>query len=270
MVEKLLSEVSTKKPRGHNKRSFLARRLHNEHIKCTTTRGTGHHVKLCGRTRNSRHTCQPSACTISNILWTNKLGSSMGNRWWSFNISRGSTTSNGGASKDSGHTRHWSCDLDKQRSVPSFWSAQGHWNWVICCMCSPEAEKRNGTTFYVGKVCALNCVADIEGMMHIIWYWPKMPRGSTDAPGEWHQRYSSCVQRAWIPSREPDDWIFVGSAMTSWKNTTSTLMCTVHGVQVEKENQNSSWRGSSHSCLCISRSPNYWRREYAKYLDVRE
>ena len=102
-------------------------------------------------------------------------------------------------------------------------------------MCFPEVERSNGATFYVGKVRALNCVADAEGMMHIIWYWPKMPRGSTDAPGEWHQQYSSCMQRAWVPSREPDDWIFVSSAMTSWKNTTSTLMCMVHGVHVEKE-----------------------------------
>ena len=54
-------------------------------------------------------------------------------------------------------------------------------------MCSPESERRNGATFYVGKVRALNCVADAEGMMHVIWYWPKMLCGSTDAPGEWHQ-----------------------------------------------------------------------------------
>ena len=84
----------------------------------------------------------------------------------------------------------------------------------------------------MGKVCALNCVADAEGMMHIIWYWP---RGSTDAPGEWHQQYLSCMQRAWVSSREPDDWISVSSAMTSWKNTTNILMCMVHGVDVEKE-----------------------------------
>ena len=71
--------------------------------------------------------------------------------------------------------------------------------------------------------------------MHVIWYWPKMPRGSTNAPDEWHIRYSSCVHRAWVPSREPDDWVSVSSAMTSWKNTTSTPMCMVHGVQVEKE-----------------------------------
>ena len=72
-------------------------------------------------------------------------------------------------------------------------------------------------------------------MMHVIWYWPKMSRGSTDALGEWHQQYPSCVQCAWIPSREPDDWVSVSSAMTSWKNTSSTLICTVHRIQVEKE-----------------------------------
>ena len=62
-----------------------------------------------------------------------------------------------------------------------------------------------------------------------------MPCGSIDAPDKWHQRYSSCVQRMWVPSRELDDWVSVGSAMTSWKNTTSTLMCTVHQVHVEKK-----------------------------------
>ena len=82
-------------------------------------------------------------------------------------------------------------------------------------MCSPEAERRNGAAFYVGKVHALNYVVEAEGMMHVIWYWPKMPRGSIDALGQWHQQYSSCVQRAWVPSREPDDWISVSSAMTS-------------------------------------------------------
>ena len=51
-------------------------------------------------------------------------------------------------------------------------------------MCFPELERRSGATFYVGKVRALNCVADVEGMMHVIWYWPKMPRGSTDVPDE--------------------------------------------------------------------------------------
>ena len=102
-------------------------------------------------------------------------------------------------------------------------------------MCSPKPERRIEATFYVGKVRALNCVADVEGMMHVIGYWPKMPRDSIDSPDEWHQRYSSCVQRAWVPSREPDDWVSVNSAMTSWKSTTNTLMCMVYRVQVEKE-----------------------------------
>ena len=62
-----------------------------------------------------------------------------------------------------------------------------------------------------------------------------MLRGSIDALDEWHQQYSSCVQRAWVPSREPNDWVSISSAITSWKNTTSILMCTVHGVHVEKE-----------------------------------
>ena len=43
-------------------------------------------------------------------------------------------------------------------------------------MCSPEHERRNGATFYVGKVCALNYVANAEGIIQVIWYWPKMSR----------------------------------------------------------------------------------------------
>ena len=46
-------------------------------------------------------------------------------------------------------------------------------------MCSPESERGNGAAFYVGKVRTLNCIAD---MMHVIWYWPKMPHSSIDAP----------------------------------------------------------------------------------------
>ena len=86
---------------------------------------------------------------------------------------------------------------------------------LFVAMCSPEPERKNGAAFYVDKVRALNCVIDAEGMMHVIWYWPKMPRGSADAPGEWHKRYSSCVHRAPVSSREPDDWVSVSSAMTS-------------------------------------------------------
>ena len=129
-------------------------------------------------------------------------------------------------------------DLTAQTSGDPFPAFDPHKDIAVgrfVAMCSLEAKWKNGATFYVGKVRALNCIADAEGMMHVIWYWPKMPRGSIDAPSEWHQQYSSCVQHAWVPSREPDDWVSVSSAMTSWKNTTSTLMCTVHGVQVEKE-----------------------------------
>ena len=43
------------------------------------------------------------------------------------------------------------------------------------------------------------------------------------------------MQRAWVSNREHDDWISVSSVMTLWKNTTSTFICSVHGVQVEKE-----------------------------------
>ena len=51
-------------------------------------------------------------------------------------------------------------------------------------MCSPEPNRRNGATFYVGRVCALKCVAYAGGIIYVLWYWPKMSRGSTDAPDE--------------------------------------------------------------------------------------
>ena len=78
-------------------------------------------------------------------------------------------------------------DLATQTSEDSFPAFDPHKDIGVgsfVVMCSPEAEKRNGAAFYVGKVRALNCVADIEGMMYIIWYWPKMPHSSIDAPGE--------------------------------------------------------------------------------------
>ena len=64
-----------------------------------------------------------------------------------------------------------------------------------------------------------------------------MRRGSTDAVGEWHQRYTNWKSRCWEPSKEADDNIMVNTAMTSWTNPTNrnTTMCMVHGVQVEKE-----------------------------------
>ena len=33
-------------------------------------------------------------------------------------------------------------------------------------MCSPEAERKSGTTFYIDKVRALNCVVGTWGMVH--------------------------------------------------------------------------------------------------------
>ena len=129
-------------------------------------------------------------------------------------------------------------DLAAQTSGDPFPAFDPHKEIVVgsfVAMYSPKPKRKNGAAFYVGNVHALNCVANAEGMMHVIWYWPKMPRGSIDAPGKWHQQYLNCVQRAWVPSREPDDWVSVSSAMTSWENTMSTLMFTVHGLQVEKE-----------------------------------
>ena len=102
---------------------------------------------------------------------------------------------------------------------------------------SPVEERRLGAIFYVGKVRALERAATVDGVMTVTWYWPKMRRGSTDAVGEWHQRYTNWESRYWEPSKEADDNIMVNTAMTSWTNPTNrnTPMCMVHGVRVEKK-----------------------------------
>ena len=66
-------------------------------------------------------------------------------------------------------------------------------------------ERQLGAIFYVGKVHALECVATVDGVMIVTWYWPKMRRRSTNAMGEWHQRYANWEARCWKPSEEDDD-----------------------------------------------------------------
>ena len=55
-------------------------------------------------------------------------------------------------------------------SFPSFDPHKDIGVGSFVAMCSHEPKRRNGATFYVGKVCALNCVVDVEGIMHVIWY----------------------------------------------------------------------------------------------------
>ena len=102
---------------------------------------------------------------------------------------------------------------------------------------SPLEDKALGTIFYVGKVRALERGATPNGSMTMLWYWPKMPQGSTDAIGEWHKRYANWETRSWEPSKEDDDNILVSTAMTAWTNPSGrcTPMCTVHGICVEKK-----------------------------------
>ena len=102
---------------------------------------------------------------------------------------------------------------------------------------SPTEEHRLGAIFYVGKVCALDRAATVDGVMTVTWYWPKMRHGSIDAVGGWQQRYANWESRCWEPNKEDDDNIIVSSAMTSWTNPTNrnTSMCMVHNVRVEKE-----------------------------------
>ena len=58
-------------------------------------------------------------------------------------------------------------------------------------MCSLEIERRSGAAFYVGKVCTLNYIVDVEGMMYVMWYWPKIPRGSIYALSNKPTRFNS-------------------------------------------------------------------------------
>ena len=170
MVEKLPSGVSTKEPCGHNKRSFLARRVHNEYIKCTTTRETGHHVELCGRSRNPRHACQPPTMQSRSYFGPANLEA----QW----IADGeaSTSQEGPQPRMGGHRRTVATqdiDLATRTSGDPFPAFDPHKDIGIgsfVAMCSPELERRNEAAFYLGKVRALNCVADVEGIMHVIWY----------------------------------------------------------------------------------------------------
>ena len=56
-------------------------------------------------------------------------------------------------------------------------------------VCSLEEDRRRGAPFWVGKVRALERSTTPDDEMTVLWYWPRMARGSTDAIGEWHQRY---------------------------------------------------------------------------------
>ena len=69
-------------------------------------------------------------------------------------------------------------------------------------------ERRLGAIFYVGKVRGLERAATVNGVMTVTWYWPKMRRGSTDAVGEWHQRYTNWESRYLEPSKEANDNIW--------------------------------------------------------------
>ena len=93
----------------------------------------------------------------------------MDSRWWS------STSREGPRPRTGGHKRivaTQDIDLVTRTSGDPFPTFDPHKNIGIgsfVAMYSPGPEKKNGTTFYVGKVRALNCVANVEGMMHIIW-----------------------------------------------------------------------------------------------------
>ena len=124
--------------------------------------------------------------------------------------------------------------------VEAFPSFDPHKDIVVgqfIAVLSPMEERRRGAIFYVDKVRAPDRAAIAGGVMIVTWYWPKMRRRSTNAMGEWHQRYTHWESRCWELSKEDDDNIMVSSVLTSWMNPTNcnTSMCMVHDVRVEKE-----------------------------------
>ena len=98
-----------------------------------------------------------------------------------------------------------------------------------------EDDQSKGVPFFIAKVISMERQAADDGTFNVLWYEPRMHRGQTDNVGEFHKRYSHCINRQWVPSREPNDNVPVDTIITAWKNTTGTSNLTsVFGVRTEK------------------------------------
>jgi hypothetical protein len=76
-----------------------------------------------------------------------------------------------------------------------------------------ENDQSNGIPFFLAKVIDMERQAAEDGTFTVLWYEPRTRRGEADNLGEFHQRYSSCLNRSWIPSRDSNDIVPVDSLM---------------------------------------------------------
>jgi hypothetical protein len=74
-----------------------------------------------------------------------------------------------------------------------------------------ENDQSNGIPFFLAKVIDMERQAVEDGTFTILWYEPRMRRGEANNPREFHQRYSSYMNRGWILSREPNDRVSMDS-----------------------------------------------------------
>ena len=74
-----------------------------------------------------------------------------------------------------------------------------------------------------------------DGIALVLWYQPK-PVGVEDEPRMYHERYRTCIERSWEPSREQHDHVPIDSIITGWKNNVGVTKTTmVFGVKTERE-----------------------------------
>jgi hypothetical protein len=56
-----------------------------------------------------------------------------------------------------------------------------------------EDDKSKGIPFFVAKIIDMERQAAEDGTFTVLWYEPRMRRGEAENPGEFHKRYSSCI-----------------------------------------------------------------------------
>ena len=119
---------------------------------------------------------------------------------------------------------------------PSFDPHQDVKMGMFVAMETEDVDQEKGILFFVAKVISLNQQACEDGTAQVLWYQPKMPVGLQDQLGQFHNRYTNCIHRAWEPSREENSWVPIDSIFTAWYNTVGThLLTSIRGIRTEKE-----------------------------------
>ena len=170
MVKKLSNEVSMRELRSHNKRSFWP----DEYIANTSN---VQQPAEPGPTLNfaEKQEIQDMLANLPQVQSRTYFGpANLEARWVA---AGGAFTSREYLRPRTGRHRRTvatqDIDLAAQTSEDPFPAFDPHKDIAVgsfVAMCSPEVERKNGAPFYMDKVRALNCVADAEGMMHVIWY----------------------------------------------------------------------------------------------------